>query len=254
MQKDSLGNRMKKYESVLDSILIPNSYTIVRLDGKAFHNYTKKLNRPYDEALVFDMDKAARFVLDNIEDARFCYVQSDEVSILLEDVYNEKEKVIWFNGRIQKILSLCTSYMTSSFNHQRILRLYYFNTQTYLDDDHSGDFMKELEMMKQANFDARIFQLPNLDEVFNYFYWRWLDNDRNSIQRYGQYHFSHKQLHKKSCGDIIHMLLTEKDIDYTKDCPLNIKYGRFFFKKGWSEMYINLKNDKETLHTILKGL
>ena len=47
--KDSLGDRMKRYESVTQSHLLPRTPAIIRLDGKAFHTYTKGCDKPFDK-------------------------------------------------------------------------------------------------------------------------------------------------------------------------------------------------------------
>lgn len=43
---DSLGDRMKKFEKASETDLFQNLPIVVRLDGKAFHTFTKGLNRP----------------------------------------------------------------------------------------------------------------------------------------------------------------------------------------------------------------
>lgn len=50
--KDSLGDRLKSYESQTTGIkMIPRIPVIARLDGKGFSKFTKGLKRPYDERL-----------------------------------------------------------------------------------------------------------------------------------------------------------------------------------------------------------
>lgn len=48
-KKDSLGDRMKMYESVPKTHLMKRTPVIIRLDGKAFHQFTKGLNKPFDK-------------------------------------------------------------------------------------------------------------------------------------------------------------------------------------------------------------
>ena len=45
MDKSSLGNRMKGYERVTKTKLMRRTPVIIRLDGKAFHAWTKKSYR-----------------------------------------------------------------------------------------------------------------------------------------------------------------------------------------------------------------
>lgn len=52
-KKDSLGDRMKDfYESRTRTFLPRRTYSIIRVDGKAFHSYTKGLYRPFDDKFI----------------------------------------------------------------------------------------------------------------------------------------------------------------------------------------------------------
>ena len=51
-KKDSLGDRMKKYEGVSRNYLTRRVPVIIRLDGKAFHTFTKGFKKPFDEVLT----------------------------------------------------------------------------------------------------------------------------------------------------------------------------------------------------------
>ena len=69
--KDSLGDRMKGfYESRTKQYLPKRTYTIIRIDGKAFHTYTKGLERPFDVGFIEDMDKTAIYLCKNIQGAK----------------------------------------------------------------------------------------------------------------------------------------------------------------------------------------
>jgi tRNA(His) guanylyltransferase len=58
--KDSLGDRMKgDYENRTRTLLPRRTYTLIRIDGKAFHTYTRSCERPYDVELMADMDATA---------------------------------------------------------------------------------------------------------------------------------------------------------------------------------------------------
>lgn len=66
MKKDSLGDRMKDYESRFRYKLPRRAYTMIRLDGKAFHNYTKHLDKPFDLDFVSDMVETTKYLCENI--------------------------------------------------------------------------------------------------------------------------------------------------------------------------------------------
>lgn len=121
MSKDSLGNRMKNYESINRTFLIPKMHTVLRLDGRAFHTYTKPFEKPFDDFLISTMDETAKYLCSKIQGAKFAYVQSDEITIYLSD-NDEMETQMWYGGNIQKMVSVSASIATTKFNHLMILR------------------------------------------------------------------------------------------------------------------------------------
>lgn len=236
MKNDSLGDRMKNYEGRSQSHLPRRTYTMLRLDGKAFHTFTKGLKRPYDLELMSDMDNTAKYLCENIQGCKFGYVQSDEITLVLTDfdtIYTDA----WFDGNVQKITSVSASMAAAKFNQLRHLR--------YLEgcDDLTwwvGENIKE-EFNKLACFDSRCWVIPDPVEVYNCLLWRQQDATRNSIQMVGQANFSYKQLQNKSCNQIQEMLLTEKGIDWS-DMPDGFKYGRCVIKETY-ETLDAFKND-----------
>ena len=84
--KDSLGDRMKAdYESRTRYLLPRRTFTLVRVDGRSFHSYTRDCARPYDEGLMADMDATALALCAELTGARLAFVQSDEIQVLLTD-------------------------------------------------------------------------------------------------------------------------------------------------------------------------
>lgn len=51
-KNDSLGDRMKGYEGVSRNFLTRRVPAIIRLDGKAFHTFTKGMEKPFDPVLT----------------------------------------------------------------------------------------------------------------------------------------------------------------------------------------------------------
>jgi len=189
--KDSLGDRMKQYESVPNMKLTRRMPLIIRLDGKAFHTFTKKCDRPFDEQLANVMVSVTEFLVKNIQGCKFGYTQSDEISLLITD-YDELNTESWFDKKVQKIVSISASMATMKF--QQLL--------------FSGAIDPDKLVSYNAMFDARVFTLP-IEDVTNYFIWRQQDAIRNSVQMLGQANFSHKQLQKQSCIKIKEMLIEE---------------------------------------------
>ena len=86
MKNDSLGDRIKSsYESRSQTHLPRRTYTMIRLDGRAFHSFLKGCKKPYDLELMSDMDNTAKYLCENIQGCRMGYVQSDEITLILSD-------------------------------------------------------------------------------------------------------------------------------------------------------------------------
>lgn len=63
----SLGDRMKGYEKVSATKLISRMPVIIRLDGKAFHTYTSKCDRPFDSDLHTLRKETLDYLCSNIQ-------------------------------------------------------------------------------------------------------------------------------------------------------------------------------------------
>jgi len=233
MKRDALGDRMKSaYEDRTRYKLPRKTYTLIRVDGKAFHTYTKGLKKPFDEGLISDMNETAAYLCKNIQGAKFAYVQSDEISILLTD-FDEITTDLWFDGNLQKMSSIAASLATARFNQLRLVRYLlgpedgiaserdktigeHFVPGTNIDDVayRLSDFVNYLPInWSLAMFDARVFQIPQSVEVENYFIWRQQDATRNSISSVAQSLYSHKVLEGKSSGEMQDMIF-QKGINW----------------------------------------
>ncbi len=210
---DDLGNRMKGYENITKGYLTRRMPMIIRVDGKAFHSFTKRLEKPFDHLLVRSMWETGKYLSKNIEGCKIGFVQSDEISLLLTD-YTELNTQAWFDKNIQKMVSVSASMATLSFNN-------YFRENTQL-PSHENKIGKAL-------FDSRCFVLPK-EEVCNYFIWRQQDATRNAIQMVGQANFSQKQLNQKTCNQIQEMLFSEKGINFN-DFSVSEKRGTCIIKE-----------------------
>lgn len=218
MKRDDLGNRMKTfYEEIPKTRLMRRTPVIIRIDGKAFHTFTRGFKRPFDDVLIKTMQETAKYLCENIQGCQLAYTQSDEISLLLID-YQRFETSAWFDYEIQKMCSISASMATMAFN--RIFSEIVSDLK--VDDTKPMDRYFEA-VYSGAMFDARVFNIPR-EEVTNYFYWRQLDASRNSIQMVGQANFSHKELQHKSCNDIQDILMTQKSINWN-DFPTYQKRG-----------------------------
>jgi len=221
---DELGNRMKdQYENRTRYLLPRRTYTILRLDGKAFHTYTKGLNKPFDNSLMQDMNNAVIAMLGEIQGAVFAYTQSDEISVLLTDFEKESTSA-WFDGNLQKMTSVAASIITAEFNKLRFLR-----NQSNWSANKSSVFPSDLV---PAYFDCRVFTIPDRIEVNNHFRWRQQDCIRNSVSMVAQSNFTHKQLHGKSQRDM-HDMLHAKGVNWATDYTDGEKNGRIIVKETY---------------------
>lgn len=213
MDTSDLANRMKEYEKRNQYYLQKRIPVAIRVDGRSFHTFTKGFQRPFDKILMTAMQETAKYMCENIQGAKFAYVQSDEITIILVD-YDTLETDCWFNYRTDKLCSISSSMATMAFNKYFTKNVNYFE-MTHEHDDTINEYCTTLvnAAEKGATFDARCFNIPK-EEVANLIYWRQLDAIRNSIQMVGQANFSHSELQGKSCNMIQDMLLTQKDINW----------------------------------------
>lgn len=200
MKKDTLGDRMKGYEAVTQTKLMKRTPVVIRLDGKAFHTFTRGLEKPFDTNLNTAMVQTMMALCGGIQGSMFAYTQSDEISILLQD-WASFETDGWYDYKIQKMVSVAASIATATFNS-----VYQHPTKD-----------------TPALFDARIFNLP-FEEVTNYFVWRQQDAVRNSINSLAQANFSHKALQGLNVSQVQDKLMLEKGINWN-DVPTKFKRG-----------------------------
>lgn len=229
--RDELGNRMKEFYENRTRIKLPRrTHTIIRIDGKAFHTYTRGLKAPFDDGLINDMDETAKYLCSKIQGAKLGFVQSDEISILLTDFETHKTDA-WFDGNIQKIVSVSASLAASKFNQLRLKRIFH---DILYDCEFDGSMERQniinvIEGTNLADFDARTFTIPSRTEVMNYFIWRQGDTVRNSISSVAQSHFSNEELKNKNIT--IQKEMIEKIGDDWNNYDAKLKRGRFIVKR-----------------------
>lgn len=260
---DLFGERMKSYEQKANLYLEKKIPVAIRLDGKAFHTFTKGLEKPFDKVLTIAMQKTMKALCEEIQGCVFGYTQSDEITLILIDYQNENTSA-WFDYRIQKMCSVAASMATKYFNQffqLEAMAPLEQEIQECFDEIVEEDYEEESELpfilaegedlgieihsiedeyinclMEKANegacFDARCFNVPK-EEVCNLIYWRQTDAIRNSIQAVGQAIFSHKELQNKSCVDIKQMLLSieEAPLDWDNDIPIFLQRGTACYKE-----------------------
>ena len=211
--------RMKdNYEMRSRHYLTRRTPVILRIDGKAFHTYTRGLDKPFDSDLIYDMMETTVYLCSKIQGAKCGYAQSDEISILLTD-YDNLNTSAWFDYEIQKVCSIAASHAATKFNQLRYKRLI---------ENYSGFGLIDVLSVPLADFDCRAFNLPK-EEVANYFLARQKDAVKNSISMLAQSMYSHKELHGMS-SDKMQEMCFQKGVNWN-DLHYAKKRGSFIVKE-----------------------
>lgn len=197
-----LGDRMKRYESVSDGKLTRRMPVIARIDGKAFHTFTKGMTKPFDMKFQGDMLSTALTLCDEIQGCKLAYVQSDEISLLLTD-YDNLDTEAWFDNRINKMCSVAAGIASAALT---------------------------IACNRMAVFDARFFNVPK-EDVCNYFIWRQKDAVKNSINMYAQSMFGHAALQGLNGAHLQELMWSERNFNWN-DAPTINKRGACVVRTG----------------------
>lgn len=231
VKKDSIGDRQKQYEEVQKHYLVPKMPFIIRVDGKAFHTYTKGFVKPFDNVMGAAMKRTMQSLCKDIPGAVLGYTQSDEITIVCKYTDRIKSQA-WFGGRVEKIIAITASKATKYFN--KYFRDEVENQMMSINDAKLLNVYTK--KIGEAEFDSRVFNIPEWDCINNII-WRQQDAIRNSIEAVGQANFSTKELHRVNCDGIKDKLKIEKGIDWHTDFTPYQKAGAFCYK-GYK--YVNV--------------
>ena len=202
--KDDFGDRMKDYEGrEAERRFLPLLPVCARLDGRGFSKFTRGLQRPYDQRMSQLMIDTTLYLVKETG-ASVGYTQSDEISLAWD--WAERDAAVFFDGRIQKMVSVLAAMASSYFNHEKDRRL-------------------PEKASALALFDCRAWQVPNLAEAANVFFWRETDATKNSVSMAARHYFSHAALNKKSWIEMKDMLRGEGVI--WEDYPAFFKRGTY---------------------------
>ena len=205
-----LGQRMKSHEAEVRQVLPPRTLKVVRVDGRAFHTYTRDLERPFDAQFAADMDAVALSLAMEIDGAVLAYTQSDEISVLFYD-YATTTTQPWLGGVVAKIVSLTAARATATFAVRR----------------------PPAAARDAALFDSRVFTLPDPHEAAAYLLSRQNDAATNSVAMAAQARFSHAELQGKSVPQMLDMLRAD-DAPW-EELPDAFKRGRVTLREDYTE-------------------
>lgn len=203
-----IGVRMKAHEM---SPTTPKGVNIIRVDGKAFHTWTKQIGafKPFDSLVHDCMISATEAVAAQMQGFCLAYTQSDESTFMMENLGEKSEA--WFGGREHKLNSVVASIFTYHFNRRYSFFVDTFNCPNI-----------------PAYFDARAHSIP-VDDAANNFVWRQQDWRRNSIQMIGQHYLTHSEMQHLNNDQVIEYLREARDIDYNLVTGWE-RYGTFVHK------------------------
>lgn len=229
-KRDSLGDRMKgNYENRSKTYLVRRMPVIIRLDGKAFHTFTRGFNKPFDDVMMQTMQQTTLKLCQEIQGCVFGYTQSDEITLVLVD-YNDINTDAWFDYSVQKMCSVAASMCTLYFNKifAEMVDVFIANSDVTPEEEKlERVYNKAID--KGAMFDARVFNIP-VEEVTNCVLWRQQDATRNSISSLAQSKFSAKELHGKSSSQMQDMLMEKYGINWN-NLTIPEKRGTAVYKR-----------------------
>lgn len=146
---------------------------------------------------------------------RFTYNHTAMITLVWNQT--DAKSQVFFDGKIQKIVSQLGALSTLFFNKQveRLLPL------EYLD--------------KLPTFDARAWQVPNLMEAYNCLLWREQDATKNSISLAAQSLYKHKELQHKHSDELQEMIF-QRGINWN-DYPAFFKRGTYVKRQKNSKIF-----------------
>ena len=74
MDRSDLAIRMKEfYENIPKTKLMRRTPVAIRIDGKAFHTFTRGFQKPFDKVLMKSMQETTKYLCENIQGCVFGY-------------------------------------------------------------------------------------------------------------------------------------------------------------------------------------
>jgi tRNA(His) 5'-end guanylyltransferase len=151
MKFDELDERMRVYETSMDCCVLPGIYIAARIDGRNFTTLTKDkghFEAPFDIKFRDMMVETTKHLMNCGFKVIYGYTESDEISLLFDI------NIDLFGRKIRKYNSVLAGEASAKFS---------------------------LLFHDIGAFDCRVCQLPNKNNVIDYFRWRNEDAHRNAL-------------------------------------------------------------------------
>jgi tRNA(His) guanylyltransferase len=211
-RKDPIGDRCKRFEGAeAGRRAMPGIPLLARLDGRAFHTFTRGLARPWDARFAACMLETTRTLVDELQ-ALVGYTQSDEITLLWW-APSAGPTSYPFDGRFQKVASIAAGLASASFAR--------------LADQQLPEKSRSLPC-----FDARVWQVPSREDALEVFQWREADAAENSVHMAARALYSHPELHGKSVTEM-HELLHARGVNWN-DYPARYKRGTYIRRERFT--------------------
>ena len=212
-KQQSLAARMKEYEAITTALhLEPGVPAIMRLDGHSFSRFTARFQKPFDSRLHTAMVATCADLLGTHNTATLAYTQSDEITLVFPTGIGS------FNGRVQKIATLAASFCSVHFFTHLLAAM--AESPEPAVPGFGPDALAMGKGLPLPHFDARVFNVPGVEECLNNLLWRCRgDAIRNSVSAWARSLYSTKQLHKKTTSEMIAMAAKEKGAIYKDSVP-----------------------------------
>lgn len=204
MTRDAFGDRCKGFEMAEAGRKAQAGLPLLaRLDGRAFHTFTRGLERPYDARFNRLMAMTTHYLVQETH-ALIGYTQSDEISLLwhLPDPASE----LPFGGRFQKLTSILAGLASAKLNR----------------------LLPEVLPLRASwipVFDCRAWQVPTREDALDVFIWREDDCIKNSVSMLCRGYYSEREMFKAGRQVYLHML-KKKGRDWN-DEPAFFKRGTY---------------------------
>jgi hypothetical protein len=238
---NELADNMKRMEKAESTKLDVNKTIVIRLDMRSGGSFVKGLNKPFDDSFSEAMEHTAKELAKQVQGAQLVYFGSDEITILLFKNKVKKEFTPFFEGKLQKTVSLTAAIATAEFNKAWL---------EIINKTKDSDYKEILQRkLFNARFDSRAFNIEGeINEALSSIWWRMKDVSRNSVQMLGRKYFSQKQLQNISTRQLEDML-KEINHDWNKEVRTVNKYGNLFIRESYLGKGYNPKM-KEFVETI----
>jgi tRNA(His) guanylyltransferase len=204
-----LGDRCKGYEAAeAYRRAVRGQPLVARLDGRAFHTFTRGLKRPYDHGMSMAMIETARFLVEETR-ALVGYTQSDEITLAWYEAADSVSEYL-FDGRFQKLASVLAGMASARFVQLCAQWLPGKATET-------------------PHFDARVWQVPALADAMDVFVWREDDAAKNSITMAAGAYYTDGELDGKN-GDVKREMLRAKGVSW-EELPSFFQRGTYLQRR-----------------------